>query len=57
MEYSKKVQNHGYTVLEESKEEMDMEKPKRCNEDRNILHPKQQTRSRHMRNSHQPNEH
>ena len=30
-----KVQNHAYHVSEESREEMDMEKPKCCNEDRN----------------------
>ena len=29
----KKIQNHEYNVSEESKEEMDVEKPKRCNED------------------------
>ena len=33
----KKVKNHEYHVPEESKEEMDVEKPKRCNEDRNWL--------------------
>ena len=32
---TKKVQNHEYHVPEESREEMDMEKPKRCNENRN----------------------
>ena len=31
----KKVHNHEYHVPEEGKEEMDVEKPKRCNEDRN----------------------
>ena len=31
----KKVTNHEYHVPEESREEMDVEKPKRCNEDRN----------------------
>ena len=30
-----KVQNHEYHVSEESKEKMDVEKPKRCREDRN----------------------
>ena len=30
-----KVQNHEYHVPEESREEMDVEKPKRCNGDRN----------------------
>ena len=29
----KKVHNHEYHVPEESREEMDVEKPKRCNED------------------------
>ena len=32
---TKKVQNNEYRVSEESREEMDTEKPKRCNEDRN----------------------
>ena len=32
----KKVQNHEYHVPEECREEMDVENPKRCNEDRNI---------------------
>ena len=31
----KKVQNHEYHVPEERREEMDVEKPKRCNDDRN----------------------
>ena len=31
----KKVQNHKYHVSEESREKMDMERPKRCNEGRN----------------------
>ena len=31
----KKVGNHEYHVPDESREEMDVEKPKRCNEDRN----------------------
>ena len=30
----KKLQNHEYHVSEEKREEMDMKKPKRCNEDR-----------------------
>ena len=33
--WRKNVQNHEYHVPEESTEEMDVEKPKRCNEDRN----------------------
>ena len=52
------VQNHEYHVSEESREEMDVEKPKRCNEDRNLLHPNnKQARNRHWRNSHQPSQH
>ena len=35
----KEIQNHEYHVPEESKEEKDVEKPKRCNEDRHLLHP------------------
>ena len=31
----KKEQNHEYHVTEENREEMDVEKPKLCNEDRN----------------------
>ena len=32
---AKKVQNYEYHVPEESREEMDLENPKRCNEDCN----------------------
>ena len=38
MDNIKKVQNHEYHVPEESREKMDVEKPKRYNEDRNRLH-------------------
>ena len=38
----KKVQNHEYHVSEESREEMDLEKPKRCDENRNWQHPNKQ---------------
>ena len=33
---------------------MDVEKSKRCSEDRNALHPNKQARHHHIRNSHQP---
>ena len=36
---------------------MDVEKPKRCNEDRHLLHPNKQAGHRHRRNSHQPIQH
>ena len=36
---------------------MDVEKPKRCSEGRNLLHPNTQARHRHRRNSHQPSQH
>ena len=53
----KKIQNHEYRVPEESWEYVDVEKPKRCNEDRNLLHPDKQARHRHKSNSHQPRQH
>ena len=53
----KKVQNHEYYIPEESREEMDMEEPKYCNEDRNWLHPNKQARHHHRHNSHQPSQH
>ena len=40
----KKVKNHEYHVPEESREEMDVEKPKRCMENRNGLLPYKQAR-------------
>ena len=40
----KKIQNHVYHFKEENREEMDVENPKRCNEDRNCLHPNKQAR-------------
>ena len=48
---SRKKKNHEYHVPEESREEMDVEKPKRCNEDRNLLHPNKQAIHRHRRKS------
>ena len=50
----KEVQNLEYHVPEESRYEMDVEKPKRCNEDRNLLYPNKQARHRRRRNSRQP---
>ena len=49
--------NNEYHVPEESREEMDVEKLKRCSEGRNWLHPNKQARHHHRRNSHQPSQH
>jgi len=49
----KKEQNHEYLVSKENMEEMDVNKPKRCNEDQHLLHPNCSDRHRHRCNGHQ----
>ena len=53
----KKAQHHKYHDSEESRKEMDVEKPKRCSEDRNWLHFNKQARHRHIRNNNQQSQH
>ena len=52
-----KIRNHEYHVSEESREEVDLEKLKQFNENRDCPHPNKQARRRHRHNSHQSSQH